>query len=242
MSIFRMLHSTCWSHILHLVAEEIRHKLKVADSFISSMKSFVVKAGARRMELQQVYETFGFPKHLASIPVLTRWCTWLEAGSFHYERFEANKAWISETEENSAAIKTLTKLIQKDKLLQQLKIISDITPGLTSAIKTLEKERLAACSVWLQLKLVLGLTKEVFGDESEKLKLYLNEKHPALAFWKEIQFLDPRIASQFNDLEQNGLPLTLRQFTLASESQILPEISVRPSYSAISSAACCKRS
>jgi len=219
-----MLHSTCWSHILHLVAEEVRGKLKLADGFISAMKKSVIKAPARRLELLDAYEKRGYARVLAPVPVLTRWCTWLEAGAFHYARLDAVQDWTEQTEDNSAAIKTITKTANKSKLKDELKVISELTPGLTSAIKILETDGLPASSVWLQLKVVLGLTKEVLGNESEKLKLYLDTKHPALTFWQEVQYLDPRIASQFQNFDEEGLPPSLQRFSEDPPANILPEL------------------
>ncbi|CAL8110311.1 unnamed protein product [Orchesella dallaii] len=44
----RMIDSTCWSHILHLVSEEIRGKLRKAYLYTSSFKSVLVRAPSRR--------------------------------------------------------------------------------------------------------------------------------------------------------------------------------------------------
>jgi len=74
---------------------------------------------------------------------------------------------------------------------------------------------------------VLGLTKEVFGTESDKLKFYLDAKHPALAFWQEVQYLDPRIASQFQNFDEEGLPPSLQRFLEDSPANILPELLLR---------------
>ncbi|ODM87887.1 hypothetical protein Ocin01_18795 [Orchesella cincta] len=49
----RMIHSTCWSHMLHL-------------------------APSRREELFRCLEAKGYRRKLPPTPVITRWCTWLE--------------------------------------------------------------------------------------------------------------------------------------------------------------------
>ena len=38
----QLLHSTCWAHILHLCAEDIRFLLKIADEFIATDKRILL--------------------------------------------------------------------------------------------------------------------------------------------------------------------------------------------------------
>ncbi|KAJ4440850.1 hypothetical protein ANN_10697 [Periplaneta americana] len=47
----QLLHSTCWAHILHLCAEEIRFSLNIADEFIAVVKVVLAKTPARRERL-----------------------------------------------------------------------------------------------------------------------------------------------------------------------------------------------
>jgi hypothetical protein len=187
-----MMHSTCWSHILHLVSEEIRGKLTVADDYIACLKSALVKAPSRREELLDAFEQAGKKRVLPPVPVITRWATWLEAGKFHADNFDAEVQWILKTEDNSAAVKKLKKLVKKEKLRAQLVQVADVCPGISSAIKMLECRSTLASDVWLQLQSVLGLTSEIFGCESEKLTAYLQGRHPSVQFWEEVQFCDPR--------------------------------------------------
>ncbi|ODM93319.1 hypothetical protein Ocin01_13363 [Orchesella cincta] len=108
----RMIHSTCWSHILHLVSKEIRGKMKLADKYISSFKSVLVKAPSRREELFDALEAKGYRRKLPPTPVITRWCTWLETGSFHHQHLNAELEWLQETEDDSAMIHTLKKIAE----------------------------------------------------------------------------------------------------------------------------------
>ena len=68
-----MLHSTCWAHILHLAAEELRSNMPDADKFISSMKAALTKAPARRSLLLDVLKEQDCMPSLPPVPVLTRW-------------------------------------------------------------------------------------------------------------------------------------------------------------------------
>lgn len=199
----RMIHSTCWSHVLHLVSEEIRGKMKKADAYISSIKSVLVKAPSRREELLDVMEAKGFTRTLPPVPVITRWCTWLEAGSFHYQHLSAETEWIEETLDNSAIMHKLKKMCCKDDLKEQLYKIHQVCPGISSSIKILEKRDLPASDVWLLLQTVLDLTNEVLGQESEKLNAYMEGRHPAITFWNDVQYFDPRKANQF--VGSNGM-------------------------------------
>jgi len=89
------------------------------------MKTSVIKAPARRLKLLDAYEKRGYSRILAPVPVLTRWFTWLEAGAFHYARLDAVQDWTQQTEDNSAAIKTIMKSANKSKLRDELKVISE---------------------------------------------------------------------------------------------------------------------
>lgn len=207
----RMIHSTCWSHILHLVSEEIRGQMKLADLYISSFKSVLVKAPSRRDELLDVFEERGHSRALPPVPVITRWCTWLEAASFHYEHFQAEAMWIEATQDNSAIMHKLKKICRKSELIGQLEKLNKVCTGISSSIKTLEKRHIAASDVWLLLQTVLDLTNNVLGKESEKLNAYLEGRHPAIGFWFDVQYFDPRKANQFMDISGNEtLPASLK--------------------------------
>jgi hypothetical protein len=206
-----MIHSTCWSHILHLVSEEIRGHLKTADEYIACFKSALVKASSRRDELLDTFEQAGNKRTLPPNPVITRWATWLEAGQFHFLNFDAESDWINVTEDNSLAVKRLKKLAKKQNLKEQLRKISDVCPGICSAIKLMESRNTVASDVWLHIQTVLGLTAEVFGSESEKLTAYIQGRHPAIDFWEQVQFCDPRKFLSNNPDEIPEVPPALKK-------------------------------
>ncbi len=209
-----MIHSTCWAHILHLVAEEIRGRLKLADKFIASLKQSLVKAPARRAELLDTFERHQKSRQLPPFPVITRWCTWLACGEYIYSRFDAISEWIEGTEENSIATKTLKELLEANvEVRNQLKWIHDVAPGLCSSLRKLESNRLPASNVWLVLETVIQLTTDVLGAPSSKLQGYMETRHPSRDFWYYSRFFDPRFAAQVS--EDFTIPDTFAQFEVS---------------------------
>ena len=149
---FRLIHSTCWSHIIHLLSEEVRSEFKTADRYIFNVKSALIKSPGRRQELLNVLCQHGLTAKLPPVPVLTRWTTWLETGNFHYKNYAAVKEWILNTKEDSLAIKNLKTLCNKPKLVKQLEKISNICPTISSVLKKLEGTKCAASSTWGNLE------------------------------------------------------------------------------------------
>ncbi|KAJ4447852.1 hypothetical protein ANN_09860 [Periplaneta americana] len=85
-----LLHSTCWAHVLHRCAEEIRFSPKIADGFIAPVKAALAKTPARRERLLDCLKEAG-TFVLPPVPVITRWGTWLKAGKYHCTNFNAVK-------------------------------------------------------------------------------------------------------------------------------------------------------
>ncbi|KAJ4440605.1 hypothetical protein ANN_08751 [Periplaneta americana] len=84
----QLLCSTCWTHVLHLCAEDIRFPLKIAVEFIAAVKAALAKTPARRERLLDFLKeagTFALPP----VPIITRWGTWLKAGKYHCINFNA---------------------------------------------------------------------------------------------------------------------------------------------------------
>ncbi|KAJ4440852.1 hypothetical protein ANN_10699 [Periplaneta americana] len=128
----QLLHSTCWAHILHLCAEEIRFSLNIADEFIAVVKVVLAKPPAKS--------------------------NWLKLKNLYF---------------NSRAI-------------------PKISDGLCNQIQDLELYNQDASNVWLLLSSVLQMVQS-WGATCKKLTEYMNEHHPALNFWKEVQNLDPTL-------------------------------------------------
>ena len=56
------------------------------DQFIENMKKLLTNSPKRKEEFQNICN-LPLPKH----PVITRWCTWLEAADFYIENFDTIK-------------------------------------------------------------------------------------------------------------------------------------------------------
>jgi hAT family C-terminal dimerisation region/Protein of unknown function (DUF 659) len=208
----RLLHTTCWSHILHLAAEEIRAQMPEADELVAGVKKALIKAPARKAEFLEIMAKYDEKPGLPPIPVITRWTTWLHAGSFHWAHLKTIFDWIPNTTDNSPVLLKLKRLLasSSQKLAEQLERINEVYPGLSSTIKTLEGESVVSSEVWSLLNLVRRYM-ESLGIPSDKLTLYLNSKHPAIDFWTDVQILDPRKCP--DTITRTGLPQSLCRFS-----------------------------
>ncbi len=208
----RFIHSTCWAHILHLVSDEIRLSMKETDRFIAQVKSSLVKAPSRRQELFDMLEMNNFDARLPPTPVLTRWTTWLETGSYHFQNYVALKQWIENTDPDSMAVRELKELIQNEQVYENLRKIHTVFPGLSQAIKTLQGMSLPASDVYTMIANVRELIENQLGVGSAKLEKYWRGKneHPAMEFWRCVQILDPR---KFILNPVRELPPSLRKFS-----------------------------
>lgn len=77
-------HVTCTAHIMALIAETWRVKLKNLDRFVSNIKYIFCKSPARRKR----YTDFLKEMHCENValppsPVITRWNTWFQAVLYH---------------------------------------------------------------------------------------------------------------------------------------------------------------
>ena len=208
-----MIHSTCWAHILHLTAEELRMGMPEAERFISSMKAALTKAPARRNLLLQTLNENDRAAVLPPVPVLTRWTTWVAAADYYWNNFDAVSKFIAISASDSAAMARLKQMLDSHEMVQQLERLSKVYQGLNSSITYLQNDNVPASSVWLNIKACEELLK-CCGIQSTKLEFYFYEKHPAVQFWNDVQFLDPRKAGESS---QTSLPDALANF---SEDQI----------------------
>ena len=189
----RVLHSTCWSHILHLVAEEIRAKFKYADKFVAQMKQSLSKCPGRRERFSELLLKKGI-KRLPPKPVITRWGTWLTAAKYYFDNYYVTVEWIeSEDESESMAIKSLKKLTKKN-VFTQLKTISMVSEGICNQILKLESDKGDGSLVWINLKTISQLLSEA-GFDRTKLDVYTSGKHPAFKFWKQLANLNPSLVN-----------------------------------------------
>ena len=142
-------------------------------------------------------------------PVLTRWTTWLHAGSHHWSVFTPTIGWIQSSTEESRVMKSLKSIINDSaqELAHQLERISKVYEGIATTIRDLEREDIEASSVWPQLNL-LKEYMVTLGLPPGKLDIYMETKHPAVSFWKDVQSLDIRKCPH----EFAEIPLSLSRF------------------------------
>lgn len=80
----KMIHLTCISHGLHRLAEHVRTNFENVNRLISETKMVFLKSPARCQTF--VEKAIDIP--LPPKPIITRWCTWLNAAFYYCEHFE----------------------------------------------------------------------------------------------------------------------------------------------------------
>lgn len=104
----KMVHSTCWAHIISLVGSKWVDVFAEVNSFVADMKSIFVHSAARKRRYESLLKRLGKPVKLAPQPVLTRWNSWFEAVAYHADYFDVYAKFIAEeTEEGSVMVSIL---------------------------------------------------------------------------------------------------------------------------------------
>lgn len=205
------MHTTCWCRIINLLADEVRGEMKVADRCIAEMKFAFTKSIDRQQSYLEHLTKAGLKTcTLPPPPVLTRWTTWLRAGSHHWNLFAPTVTWIQSSTENTRVMKSLKEIIGEDleQLAQELERISKVYEGVASTIRNLERDNMEASEVWPQLQLLKSYMVTL-GLSPGKSELYMDKKHPAISFWNEVQVLDIRKCPA----EFSCLPASLQRFS-----------------------------
>ncbi|KRY21054.1 hypothetical protein T12_961 [Trichinella patagoniensis] len=124
-----MLHLTCLVHGLHRIAEHIRCLFPDVDRLIFNVKKVFLKAPSR----VQLFKEMATEIPLTPQPVLTRWGTWLSAVFYYAVNFTKIQEIIScfEEEEESAAVKIVHEIMQKESLRCDLSFLVPKNPGST---------------------------------------------------------------------------------------------------------------
>ena len=78
-----------------------------------------------------------------------------------------------------------------DRFIAEMKCAFTVYEGIAATIRDLERENIEASSVWPQLNL-LKQYMVTLGHPPGKLDVYMETKHPAVSFWKNVQLLDIR--------------------------------------------------
>lgn len=129
-----LLHITCICHALHRVCEKIREDHRHAKKFVGKFSKVLARAPRRRNLLDRFV---GAPMH--SLPVITRWGTWLSFCAYSHNHFEKIKEFIKDIEdEDNSTIELLNSLAHSNQLQQELIEISQFQQIIV-AIKQLEE-------------------------------------------------------------------------------------------------------
>lgn len=78
-----IIHTTCLAHMLNRIAEKVREIYPNVNTLINNIKKSFLKAPSRVQLYRE--ELPGVP--LPPEPVVTRWCTWIEAVIFNTDHY-----------------------------------------------------------------------------------------------------------------------------------------------------------
>lgn len=139
------IHLTCLAHGLHRVAEAVRGKYPLVDSFISNVKKVFLKAPRRLSLFKKMNPDLPLPPK----PTVTRWGTWVKAALYYADNFDAVKRVIDELDpEDAQAILNTKDLIVNRELQNQLVYIKVHFANLPEALLKLQDRSLKAPAAW----------------------------------------------------------------------------------------------
>ena len=116
-----LVHVTCLSHALNLVAEQVRSLFPNVDSLVASLKKVFKKAPSRVCKYQEMNPGLKLPPEA----VITRWGTWLKAVELYALHFDKIKAVIDTFDpSDAAAINTAQNLMAKSTVFHELTYVS----------------------------------------------------------------------------------------------------------------------
>ncbi|KRZ71320.1 hypothetical protein T10_8686 [Trichinella papuae] len=126
-----MLHLTCLAHGLHRISEHIRCLFPDVDRLISNVKKVFLKAPSRVQLFKEMAPEIPLPPQ----PVLTRWGTWLCAVFYYAANFTKIQEIIGCLEdEESAAVKIVHEIMQKESLRCDLVFIANCLKGISQTV------------------------------------------------------------------------------------------------------------
>jgi len=123
-----LFHVTCVSHLLHNCALKIRSLCKSVDELIASVKLLVSKNKSRLNEFSEI----GYP----SQPVVTRWCTWLNATSYYSENFNRIRDIIQNMQGGGVLLLRAKSAIENSSVFEELVNIAKYKSLSTLTAKT----------------------------------------------------------------------------------------------------------
>lgn len=108
-----MIYVTCIVHMIHRVAERIKEKNNLLNSFIANMKALLVKSGKRQDSFKEHTALKLPPK---AIP--TRWGSWISVALYYHDNFGIIEGFLKKLIE-----KKKVKKAEKSKALEELESI-----------------------------------------------------------------------------------------------------------------------
>lgn len=111
-----LLHITCLCHALHSVSEKVHSDYKSAKKFVEKFCKILSRAPRRQNLL-----SFMINSPIHSLPVITRWGTWLSFCGFLNKHLDKIKDFIKEIDdEDNQAIEVLSNLASSQALQREL--------------------------------------------------------------------------------------------------------------------------
>lgn len=114
-----LFHTTCLTHGVNRVAEEIRLKFPSVNKIINNIKKIFIKAPLRVQMYKEHLPNISLPPQ----PIITKWGTWIEAAIFYADNFCSIKDLILNFSDDSAAIKEVRPILNDVTMPQQLAFI-----------------------------------------------------------------------------------------------------------------------
>lgn len=131
----RMIHVTCLAHAIHRVAEEVRSNYPEVDKLVSNTKKIFTKAHIRVQKFKDEAPSLPLPPQ----PILTRWCTWLDAAVYYCKNYDTVKKIIDSFDPSEASsIKIAQDLFTSTTLKNDLVYLKSNFGFLSSKITQLE--------------------------------------------------------------------------------------------------------
>ena len=98
-----LFHVTCMAHLLHNCAEKVRSHFQQVDNLIAKVKVVTVKNKNWRNKFNEI----GTPPQ----PVLTRWCTWLNAAEYYAKNLVKVREIVNAFEGDGILVSNAAKLL-----------------------------------------------------------------------------------------------------------------------------------
>lgn len=153
------VHVVCIAHSLNLVGEIVRTETPQVDLFVANMKSAFRLSGAKRLVYIDHLTRAGVDNPKAPpAPVLTRWCSWLEAVAQHSTYFSHYQAMLTTVKEDfgdTAGVGELMEMLndynKRCELDAMMRCITEIGSEIITSIKVAEGQTVAAHKAYNQV-------------------------------------------------------------------------------------------